>query len=380
MISFQISNRRVKLAKYRAAVIGLGWMGMLYDLARRMGQWHIDDVDRPMPTEIDVSNTFHYHNRHLPRGLPTSYSEALADRPDVELVSAAERDKNRLAIFGERYGVKSLYTDAMEMLREERPDIVAISTNVKGRSDLTCMAVECGAKGIMTEKPIAYTLEEADLMVRTCAEAKVPLVCGAISTNHPSFAKAKELVNSGVIGELISIEAVSDKNLSQHQNWSYFLDSEPDWVIGIDDQPKRDSGSNEFRGQGMLVAIDKLVVFFRKGAPSIRITGTSGEISHPENYEEWELACDTDTIAGLKRVKMPWPDPQMTKDLTVTHGFADIFECLDGIIEEPKNSGRRVARALEVEIAIKMSSAQGGARVDLPLEDRSLGLEYDWHR
>ena len=77
---------------------------------------------------------------------------------------------------------------------------------------------------------------------------------------------------------------------------------------------------------------------------------------------------------------MPWPDPQMTKDLTVTHGFADIFECLDGIIEEPKNSGRRVARALEVEIAIKMSSAQGGARVDLPLEDRSLGLEYDWHR
>ena len=47
---------------------------------------------------------------------------------------------------------------------------------------------------------------------------------------------------------------------------------------------------------------------------------------------------------------------------------------------EPKNSGRRVAIALEVELALKESSLQGGARVDLPLADRSLSLHYDWFR
>ena len=56
------------------------------------------------------------------------------------------------------------------------------------------------------------------------------------------------------------------------------------------------------------------------------------------------------------------------------------MDCLAGELDEPKNSGRRVAVALEVEIAIKLSSAQGGKRIDLPLEDRSLDLEYDWHR
>ena len=35
---------------YRAAVIGLGWMGLLYDLASRIGdRFAIDDIDRPTP-------------------------------------------------------------------------------------------------------------------------------------------------------------------------------------------------------------------------------------------------------------------------------------------------------------------------------------------
>ena len=368
------------MAKYRGAVIGLGWMGMLYDLAQRMGVWHVDDSDRPTP-ELDIHRKFYYHDRHLPRkSMPSSYAEALSDRPEIELVAAAERDCKRLAAFGERYGLQALYTDAKEMLRQEKPDIVAISTNTKGRSDLTCYAVECGAKGIVTEKPMAYTLEEADRMVKTCADAGVPLCCGAISTSHPAFATAKDLVTSGAIGEVLSIEAESDKNLSQHQNWSYFVDSSPVWVIGLGDLPKRESGSNEFRGQGMMVTDTGLVVHFRKGAPAVRITGTEGELLHPEHYSDWTLFQDMDTPAGPHRIEMPWPGSKMQIGGGSINGLADVMACLAGELDEPKNSGRRVAVALEVEIAIKLSSAQGGERIDLPLEDRSLGLEYDWHR
>ncbi len=368
------------MAKYRGAVIGLGWMGLLYDLAQRMGVWHVDDIDRPTP-ELNIHRKFYYHDRHLPKkSMPSSYAEALSDRPEIELVAAAERDRKRLAAFGERYGLQALYTDPKEMLRKEKPDIVAISTNTKGRSDLTCYAVECGAKGIVTEKPIAYTLEEADRMVNTCTDAGVPLCCGAISTNHPAFDTAKDLVTSGAIGEVLSIEAESDKNLSQHQNWSYFVDSSPAWVIGLGDLPKRESGSNEFRGQGMMATDTGLIVHFRKGAPAVRITGTEGELFHPEHYSDWTLFQDVETLAGRHRIEMPWPGPKMQVGGGTIHGLADVIACLAGELDEPKNSGRRVAVALEVEIAIKLSSVQGGERIDLPLEDRSLGLEYDWHR
>ena len=368
------------MAKYRGAVIGLGWMGMLYDLAQRMGVWHVDDIDRPTP-ELDIHRKFYYHDRHLPRkSMPSSYAEALSDRPEIALIAAAERDPKRLAAFGERYGVQVLYTDAREMLRQEQPDIVAISTNTKGRADLTCYAVECGAKGIVTEKPMAYTLEEADRMVETCADAGVPLCCGAISTSHPAFGTAKDLVSSGAIGEVLSIEAESDQNLSQHQNWSYFVDSSPAWVIGLGDLPKRESGSNEFRGQGMMVTDTGLVVHFRKGSPAVRITGAEGELLHPEHYSDWRLFQNVDTPAGRHRIEMPCPGPKMQIGGGAIHGLADVIACLAGELDEPKNSGRRVAVALEVEVAIKLSSAQGGERIDLPLADRSLGLEYDWHR
>ena len=366
---------------YRGAVIGLGWMGMLYDLAQRMGYWHVDDVDRPTP-ELDLHRRFHYHERHQPRhSIPTSYAEALADRPDIELVAAAERDRKRLGAFQERYGVDAVYTDAREMLETERPEIVALATNTKGRADLTCLAVACGAKGIITEKPIAYTLEEADCMVRTCADAGVPLVCGAISVNHPSFGVAGGLVSDGTIGELVSIEAVSDQNLSQHQNWAYFVDDRPAWVIGYGDEPKRESGSNEFRCAGMMVTDHGLVVHFRKGAPSVRLTGTEGEILHPGNYTPWCLYQDVDSPAGRTRIEQPWPGIQLNEPGgAAIDGLSDVMDCLAGTLNEPKNSGRRVAMALEVEIALKQSAAQGGRRVDLPLTDRTLGLEYDWHR
>jgi len=366
---------------YRGAVIGLGWMGMLYDLAQRMGRWHVDDVDRPTP-ELDLHRRFYYHKRHRPRqGVPTSYAEALADRPEVELVAAAERDRKRLSAFQQRYGVDAVYTDAREMLETERPEIVALAMNTKGRADLTCLAVACGARGIITEKPIAYTLEEADRMVRACADAGVPLVCGAISVNHPSFGVAKDLVSDGTIGELVSIEAVSDQNLSQHQNWAYFVDDRPAWVIGYGDEPKRESGSNEFRGAGMMVTDRGLVVHFRKGAPSVRLAGTEGEILHPGNYTPWHLYKDVDSPAGRTRIEQPWPGIQLSEPGgAAIDGLNDVMDCLAGTLDEPKNSGRRVAMALEVEIALKQSAAQGGRRVDLPLADRALGLEYDWHR
>ena len=77
---------------------------------------------------------------------------------------------------------------------------------------------------------------------------------------------------------------------------------------------------------------------------------------------------------------MPWPKPQFFSPYGAVYCLSDVLDCLTGTMIEPKNSGRRVALALEVEIALKQSSAQKGLRIDLPLVDRSLGLSYDWFR
>ncbi len=378
--TLQYTERKSTMAKYRAGVIGLGWMGLLYDMAGRLpyrqGIDTADSIDKPTP-ELDVHRQFHLYERHLPKGVPTSYSEALHDRPEIDLVAGCDRDPNRLKAFGDRYGDVALYTDGAEMLEKEKLDIVAIATNTRSRPELVRLAVENGAKAIVTDKPMCHTLAEADLMVGVCRDAGVPLNCGAISTTHPSFVTARELLDSGAIGDVVSLET-SFRPGAQHQNWSYFLDSAPAWVVGTADKPPLETGSSEFKGQGILVCDDGTILHFREGAPMLRISGTIGEMVH-SNQRQWTLSQDFETVGGIKRVDVPWSGPQ-TGHYGTTYSVADIMDCLAGELDEPKNSGRRVAVALEAEIALKVSSANGGQRVDLPLEDRSLGLEYEWWR
>ena len=179
---------------------------------------------------------------------------------------------------------------------------------------------------------MAFTLEEADLMVDTCAEAGVPLCCGSISTTHPSFERAKQLLDEGGIGQLLSIEAPSPG--AQHQDWSFFLDSPVSFVVGFgDNMEPSESGSTEFRGQGMLVAMDGTTVHFRRGAPQVRLSGTTGEMVFDLGYTRpgWRLFQDVDTLGSRSdyftarqsaqggmggvlpstaRAEMPWPAPQ----------------------------------------------------------------------
>ena len=374
-------------AKYRGGVLGLGWMGVLYDMGTRdyeniggsykTPKYDLESTRRPTPDWLDVHRKFHHHDHPGKEGLVSTYAEALRDRPEVELVAGADRDEKRLAMFGERYGVEALYTDALEMYEKENLDILAIATNTKGRSFLTVKAVEAGVKGIFVDKPMTFTLKEADDMVNACAKAGVPLVGGATTTSHPSFGKAKELITTGAIGDVTSIEARVPL-LSQHQDWCYFVDSELAWVSGIGDKPRRERGSTEFMGQGIIVAKDGTVVHIRDGAPTVKISGSTGEIVF--DGKRWTLWQDVDTLSGRKgRVEMPWPDPQFG-GMRTPWCLDDLIATMEGRMDEPKNSGRIVAAALEAELAMKQSSARGGERVELPLKDRSLGLTYDWFR
>ena len=272
--------------------------------------------------------------------------------------------------------LKLLYADAQEMLDEEQLDIVAIATNTEGRSALTVAAVAAGVRGVLVDKPMVFSLAEADAMVGACAEAGVPLVGGATSVSHPSFARAKSLVEEGAIGQVRSLEARVPV-FAQHQDWSYFLTGDPIWVCGTGDQPRRQRGSTEFIGQGMIACSDGLVVHIRAGAPEVRISGSRGEMVFEHN--RWRLYQDVETPAA-GRVEMPWPAPQFLSGMRTVYCLDDLITCMKGRLDEPKNSGRRVAVALEVELGLKQSAAQGGERVELPLADRSLALTYDWFR
>jgi UDP-N-acetylglucosamine 3-dehydrogenase len=64
-------------------------------------------------------------------------------------------------------------------------------------------AIKCG-KHVLVEKPIAFTLNEAEEMIAAAKEAGVILATGHVERFNPAVQKAKELVDDGVIGDVVS--------------------------------------------------------------------------------------------------------------------------------------------------------------------------------
>ena len=329
-------------------------------------------------------------------GLPSSYAEAFRLHPRTELVAGSDPVDDRLSAFGKHYGINALYRDYREMIASERLDIVAIASRADLRPDATQCAVAQGALGVITEKPMAEHLQGADRMVEACAQAEVPLVCGAISVNHPAFAKAREIIDGGAIGNVLSFE--SPNAHAQHNSWIYLLDRSVAWVVGVAAEDDAVRANEEFRGAGLIQFGDGVFGCVRPGAANVRISGDSGElIWNTQKFHLWQDLLISPTACGVNRethssdlkkpdppsettrVEVPYPDPQMVGEWSVIYGIDDLIGCME-TGDEPRVSGRRVRDSMEIEIALRESHRLGNEVVKLPLKDRSLGIKYPYFR
>jgi predicted dehydrogenase len=81
----------------------------------------------------------------------------------VEISAVATRSDARGIAFQERFSVPERYTDYREAIRSSSADIVSICVPTFLHADLAVEALESG-KHVITEKPIALTIEDAERM------------------------------------------------------------------------------------------------------------------------------------------------------------------------------------------------------------------------
>ena len=125
--------------------------------------------------------------------------------PEVELAGVCDRQADRAAAAGTKYGVPH-FLDAQEMLDTVKPDLVSISTGgfeyASDHYEPTLQALRAGAH-VLCEKPICNDLVKAEEMVRTARELDR---CLAVDLNHrftPAARAAKQWQQDGKIGELL---------------------------------------------------------------------------------------------------------------------------------------------------------------------------------
>jgi predicted dehydrogenase len=320
--------------------------------------------------------------------------------PGVEVVGGADVSAETRERWQRELEVPRMYATAAELLERERPDVVSICTWPPLRPELTELACAAGVKAIVAEKPMAVDLAGCDRMIAAAERAGTVLIVHHQRRFRSRFVKAREIIDSGAIGDVVQIGVYNGGDLltsSSHMVdvMRYLLHDAPaEWVIGQID--RRDPGfSNrpvglqqweethtryghhvetgaigvvQFRG-GARGQIEVGIVSRNRPGYSATIYGTDGIIEtsgdRPEPGEPYLRA----------RVKGQ-PD-WIVPDAPPNEATQAAFEALLRVLEEGGTHplDMRSARQVHEILMAVYESSRRRARVDLPLEVSASPLE-----
>lgn len=131
--------------------------------------------------------------RHIPE---------YAENPYAELTGFYDLNTQRAAELAAQYGGKA-YESAEAMLADPAIDAVSVCVANHAHAPITIAALKAG-KHVLCEKPMATTLEECEEMVKTAHEAGKFLMIGHNQRLAKAHAVAKELIDQGMIGRIIT--------------------------------------------------------------------------------------------------------------------------------------------------------------------------------
>lgn len=126
----------------------------------------------------------------------------------AEIVAICDSNEENLRFAGERYNIpeEKRFTDYKELLERDDIDIVTVAIPDQQHVKMSCEFLRAG-KNVLCEKPLALTREDLEEMVRVADESDAKFMVGQICRFTPAFEKAKELIESGTIGELYFVES-----------------------------------------------------------------------------------------------------------------------------------------------------------------------------
>ena len=135
-----------------------------------------------------------------------SHIPAIKGLAGVRLAGVATRNPQSAKEAAEAFGADRWYADPLEMMRDERIDIVTVSVRVPAHRDLVLAALAAG-KAVYCEAPLGRSLDETEE------------IAGAVHSQHtaigfqgrlnPSARRAAEIVASGGIGRPLSARVLS---------------------------------------------------------------------------------------------------------------------------------------------------------------------------
>ncbi|MEW5814061.1 MAG: Gfo/Idh/MocA family oxidoreductase [Spirochaetota bacterium] len=134
-------------------------------------------------------------------GVGLSHIKGYRVHPQAEVVAIADKDEKRLREIGKEYEILKQYTSALDMLKQEKLDIVSIATPNCFHRDLTVAAFNAGCH-VICEKPMAMNATEAREMLESSRRAGKRLMINFSYRFSEQSRALKTQVDQGTLGDI----------------------------------------------------------------------------------------------------------------------------------------------------------------------------------
>jgi predicted dehydrogenase len=129
---------------------------------------------------------------------------------DIELAVVVGRDEQAVRRFADRFGVPDVETDWRRAVARDDIDVIDICAPGRLHSEIAIAALAAG-KHVLCEKPLANSVDEAELMTAAAEQANAAGVRSMVGFSYrrtPALAYARRLVQEGRIGDIRHIRAL----------------------------------------------------------------------------------------------------------------------------------------------------------------------------
>ena len=133
--------------------------------------------------------------------------------PETELTAAADVRREALEGFARRYEGRA-YESVEQLCNDSDIDVIWVATPNNMHCEHVVIAAEHG-KHVVSEKPMALSVEQCEQMVDAAERNNVYLLCGHTYSLNPSIQAMRRVVKSGELGRLTAVA-----------NWLY-----SDWML-----------------------------------------------------------------------------------------------------------------------------------------------------
>ncbi|RMQ40807.1 Oxidoreductase, N-terminal:oxidoreductase, C-terminal [Pseudomonas cichorii] len=145
----------------------------------------------------------------------------------IHLAALADADSARAEQCAQAWGFDHSHGDWQQLIDDPQVQIVAITTPNHLHFPMAMAAIAAG-KTVYCEKPLAVSLAQADEMRRSAQAAGVVTQVGYNYQHNPMIGLAKEMIETGELGEIISFQGEFSEDFMGDPNspWSWRCEAE----------------------------------------------------------------------------------------------------------------------------------------------------------